>query len=265
MMFGESRLRELLPVGSLGAPFVFFPTIGSTNDLAKQKAEAGAPHGTLLIAEEQTAGRGRGDNRWSTPAGSALAFSLILRPGALPTGGPLALNVLGALAVSEAIESLGGEPQIKWPNDVLMAGKKVAGVLVEAAWREDKLEYTVIGIGVNVLPAAVPPDEQVSFPAASVEGLLSRKVDRVELLVAILRSLDHWLERLTMPALVTAWGRRLAYLGQAVVLESDAGSEQGILQGVTASGQLRLQAADGREWVAGDEFRGMRAVDYDPG
>jgi biotin-(acetyl-CoA carboxylase) ligase len=68
-----------------------------------------------------------------------------------------------------------------------------------------------------------------------------------------------------MPALVTAWGRRLAYLGQAVVLESDAGSEQGILQGVTASGQLRLQAADGREWVAGDEFRGMRAVDYDPG
>ncbi|MGA9533999.1 MAG: biotin--[acetyl-CoA-carboxylase] ligase [Anaerolineales bacterium] len=263
-MVDSTSLAERLPVGSLGEPFWFFPTIGSTNDRAKEEAEAGAAHGALLVANEQTAGRGRGDNRWSTPAGSALALSLVLRPEPLSATGPLSLNVLGALAVSEAIEQLGGEPEIKWPNDVLLARRKVAGVLVEAAWREAELEYAVIGIGVNVKPAAVPADEQVSFPAASVEGLLKRPVDRDEMLIAILSSLDYWLGRLSTPALLEAWEGRLAYLGEAVILEKDTGPEQGILLGVTKDGRLRLQGADGTERVAGDDSRGLRPVDSDP-
>lgn len=262
-MSGTNAFVERLPVGSLGEPFWFFPTIGSTNDQAKQEAEAGAPHGALLVADEQTAGRGRGGNRWTTPAGSALAMSLILRPS-LPAGStPFALNVLGALAVSEAVESIGGEPAIKWPNDVLMAGRKVAGVLVEAAWRESDLEYVVIGIGVNVQPAAVPAEHQVAFPAASVEGVLGRSVDRVELLVGILRSLDHWLDHLGSAELLAAWEERLAYVGQAVELESDTGSARVEMLGVTPEGRLRLRAADGSEMVAGDDFRSLRPVDSD--
>lgn len=263
-MIDESKLNERLPIGLLGEPNWFFPTIGSTNDQAKELAEAGAPHGSLLVAEEQTAGRGRGDHHWSTPAGSALAMSLILRPAAMQAGNPLALNVLGALSVAESIEAIGGRPQIKWPNDVLLEGKKVAGVLVEAAWREDALEYAVIGMGVNVRPAAVPPAAQLSFPAASVEGVLGETVDRAALLLSILRSMDYWLSRMDSASLLQAWQERMAYLGRMVEVEGAAGSYRGVLQGVTQQGQLRLESEGKGVLQVGADFHRLRPVDSDP-
>lgn len=261
-MIDAATLRDRLPIGSLGDPFRFFPSVGSTNDQAKQQAEAGAPHGSLFVAEEQTAGRGRGVNRWSTPAGSALAMSVILRPADLQPGDTLALNVLGALAVAVAIEGFGGQPLIKWPNDVLLGGKKVAGVLVEAAWREQVMEYAVVGVGVNVRPAAVPPAEQLSFPAASVEGVLGEPIAREELLLSILRAMDHWLSRLDSPALLEAWQQRMAYAGEPVEVEGAAGRRRGRLHGVTQGGQLQLETEDGSLLVVGANFHGLRPVDF---
>jgi BirA family biotin operon repressor/biotin-[acetyl-CoA-carboxylase] ligase len=188
-------------------------------------------------------------------------MSLVVRPDDLSAGGLLALNVLGALSVAESIETLGGEPQIKWPNDVLLAGRKVAGVLVEAAWQETRLEYAVIGTGVNVLPGSVPPDREVAFPATSVAGVLGSPVDRGELLLRILGSLDRWLDALGSPALLEAWQRRLAYLGGQIVIEGPVGEERGVLAGISAAGGLVLEGTDGQRRSLGAGYHSLRPVD----
>jgi BirA family biotin operon repressor/biotin-[acetyl-CoA-carboxylase] ligase len=148
-MLNQRRLEAGLPIEGLGDPLYVFSTLGSTNDEAKSLANQGAPHGTLVLADEQTSGRGRQDRKWYTKAATGLALSLILRlestPAAMST-----LTVLGALAVTESLTQLGVKAWIKWPNDVIVEAGKLAGVLVEAVWLGDQIEYGIVGIGVNV-------------------------------------------------------------------------------------------------------------------
>jgi BirA family biotin operon repressor/biotin-[acetyl-CoA-carboxylase] ligase len=142
-----------LPVGEIRC----FEQIGSTNDEAARLVAQGAPHLTLVIAEEQTAGRGRGGNTWYSPAGASLAFSLILYPHHLEPYLLPRLTALGALAVKDALNKLYDLPaQIKWPNDVLVHRQKVCGVLAEAQFDGDQVKALVLGIGINVpAPAQV--------------------------------------------------------------------------------------------------------------
>jgi BirA family biotin operon repressor/biotin-[acetyl-CoA-carboxylase] ligase len=151
----ERTLRKTLsgiPLGGLR----YFEQTGSTNDIALAWAAAGSPDLALVYAEEQTAGRGRGTRRWFTPAGAALAFSLVLRPLA-GAEQPISLfSTLGALAVCEALEKHALQPQIKWPNDVLLNRRKVCGILAESVWLGEQVESVVLGVGLNIKPEAIP-------------------------------------------------------------------------------------------------------------
>ena len=168
----------------------FYAEIGSTNDRAQALLEQGVPDGALVWAEAQTRGRGRLGRKWVTTPGAALAFSIALRPSHLEQKHLAFFAPLAGLAVSRAlVEDYGLEAKVKWPNDVLLGGRKACGVLVEAAWLGSRLHGVVLGIGVNVAPSSVPPDDEVLFPATCVEQVLGRPVDRIELLKAILRQL----------------------------------------------------------------------------
>lgn len=260
-MLTVERLRAGLPVDGLGEPLYFFSSIGSTSQYARELAEQRAPHGTLVVADEQTAGRGRGANHWSTPPQSAVAFSLVLRPEHLPAADVGGLNALGALAVAEALEALGARPKIKWPNDILLKRAKTAGILTEAAWQGDHLDYAVIGVGVNVRPKSVPNSREVSFPATCVESATGLVVDRTHLLLAILAHLASWYDKLGSASLVEAWDRRLAYRNKWVGVQLHSGEQQGRVRGLTPEGLLKLETSAGESLVVGAEGAVLRPID----
>jgi BirA family biotin operon repressor/biotin-[acetyl-CoA-carboxylase] ligase len=168
----QTSLQALLadlPLGSVR----YFATVGSTNDLAGRWVEAGAPDLALVAADEQTAGRGRLNRRWITPPSSALAFSLVLKNPV--EADVLRYTALGALAVCDALNAALSPvlpAQIKWPNDVIATRRKLAGVLAEAHWQGESLTAVILGIGINVAPPSVPPDEQLNYPATCVESVV---------------------------------------------------------------------------------------------
>lgn len=265
MTLSPEDLNRRLPVEGLGQPLYFFISIGSTNDYAKELAQKGAPHGTLVVADEQTAGRGRAGRSWSTPPGTALAMSLLVRPDSLAPESSAPLTGVGALAVAEAIRDRGGEPQIKWPNDVLIAGRKTAGILVETQWEQKRIESAVIGIGVNVRAGSAPPDEDLDYPATDLETALEAGLSRTDLLVDILEGLTRWLGEVGKASLVSAWERYLFALGQIVKLEGPGESTIGELLGLTPGGHLRLKLPDGEVNTVGPEIRRLRPVDIEDG
>lgn len=251
----ESLIRASiahLPIPALH----YMDETGSTNDDALQWAAHGAPHLALVAADRQSAGRGRLGRTWQTLPGAALAFSLVLRP-AQPARDYLPLySPLGALAVSLALES-GWHlaPQIKWPNDVLLDGRKVCGVLAEAAWQGEHLEAVVLGIGINVAPSAVPPESLLIFPATCVEAHSGSPIDRWQLLARVLEQLLAWVNQVGSPLFLQAWQQRLAYIGQPIRLENTNGETvSGRLKGISEQGHLRVLLADGSEaqFSAGD-------------
>lgn len=231
--------------------WAYLEQVGSTNDLAAGWLQAGQPAPALMVADEQTAGRGRQGRSWHTPPGSALALSLLLDAELAATHLGRAPG-LGGLAVCSTLEDLYGlEPHIKWPNDVLLDGKKVCGVLAEAQWSGNQAVALILGIGINVAAHSVPPPKTLSFPATSVETALGKPVDRVELLGAVLRQLFEWLDRIANQDFIAAWQQRLAYMHQPVTLSIGAAAPplQAILRGLAADGSLRAELADGRQKV----------------
>ena len=171
-----------LPLGDVK----YFDSVGSTNNEALAWATNDAKDLSLVIADEQTAGRGRLDRKWFTPKGTALAFSLILRPTAEEKPYLTRMVGLAALAVVDSLQTRGLVAQIKWPNDVLLNGRKVAGILVKSVWSGEEVDCLVIGIGVNILKGAVPSAELLQFPATSLEESLGPEVEREEILHDIL-------------------------------------------------------------------------------
>jgi BirA family biotin operon repressor/biotin-[acetyl-CoA-carboxylase] ligase len=230
-----------LPLGGLR----FFPSIGSTNDEALRWSAGGAPDLSLVVADEQTAGRGRAGRRWHTPPGTALAFSLVLRPSPAESTYPARLTGLAALALVDSCGALGLQARIKWPNDVLLGGRKTAGILVESSWGAQALDAAVLGVGLNVAPAAVPPAGELSFPATSLEAELGQPIQRPQLLRDILAALLAWRSRIGSKEFLDAWEASLAYRGELVTVAQDGGqSLTGTLLGLERDGSLRLAAND---------------------
>ncbi len=163
-----------LPLGG----WRFYESLGSSNDTALEWAKSDAPDMALVLADNQFSGRGRFQRHWVTVAGAALAFSLVMHPTAEEMISFYQFAGLGALAIVEALDRLGLPAQIKWPNDVLVERRKVAGILIENTWIGETLQALVTGIGINVSPHAVPPPDQVMFPATSLETVLGKPVDR---------------------------------------------------------------------------------------
>jgi len=254
-------LRTQLPIHGLGRPFSYFETVGSTSDIALEQARQGVAHGALVLAEDQTAGRGRAGRVWYSTAKHALTFSLVLRPLAERTQELSGLAGLGALAVVDALEKWKVQATIKWPNDVLIERKKVAGILVETSWMGESLEYAVMGIGINVQAESVPADDRVDFPPTCVETAVGRPIDRYELLIGVLESLGYWYERIGSKELLDAWQNHLAFLNQDVVVHMNDEEWVGLLCGITMDGRLQLQTSRGEQLLAASGDVHMRAVD----
>jgi BirA family biotin operon repressor/biotin-[acetyl-CoA-carboxylase] ligase len=241
-----TQLESYLSTLPLSA-FRYYDTLGSTNDEALAWASQGAPDFSLIIADEQTSGRGRLNRQWFTPPHSALAMSLILHPTTIERAHPARTTGLLALSLAESLLELGLVPEIKWPNDVLLTGRKVAGVLVETTWMGEELQAMVLGMGVNVLNTSVPPAEQLLFPATSIETELGHPVERTELLREILARVLEWRPNLGTDAFLKSWEGSLAFRGQQVQVEGDSAKQvRGELLGLNTDGSLRLRDEHGK-------------------
>ncbi len=242
----EIDIQEALSDLSLGG-LLFFPQTTSTNDIAIEWALKGAPEFSLVYAEEQTRGKGRRSRSWVTNPGTGLAFSVNLHPTVGEEKHLQRFTALGALAVSEAVEALGLLPKIKWPNDILLNGRKFCGILAESGWQDDHALYVVLGIGVNVSPGSVPVDEALNYPATCLEAEIHTSCSRLSLLHEILKYLIKWRPLISEDVFLGAWEKRLAFLGEKVSLRGGTEGETiGWVQGLDPDGSLRLSSLDGK-------------------
>ncbi len=220
----------------------YLPLTGSTNDDARDLALAGCPDRTVVVADEQRAGRGRLGRHWIAPRDSSLLASIVLRRR-IPS---VLLTALCSVAVVATIEQLTGlGSRIKWPNDVMIGTRKVCGILTEVLSQHDQ-PITVVGIGLNVNfdPAAV----HVPSTATSLSSELGGAVDRAALLDTLLRRVDGYLaldDEGMQPAIRSEWERLLWRRSQAVRVEQDGPTLYGVVEGLTEGGALRLRAPDG--------------------
>lgn len=245
-----AHVREVIAARGivLGRPLSIQAETASTNDDAKAGARAGAEHGAVWLAESQTAGRGRRGRVWVSPRGENLLFSVLLRLRCPPARVP-PVSLACGLAVRDAVaKALGaahdGEVLVKWPNDVLIRGKKVAGVLVESALGGAKVEYVVVGIGINVHTRQLP--EELSAIATSLALAGARDLDRAAILADVLTSLERDVELVAHRGLglVHARLRRHDAFAHREV-ESLDGAVKGTACGIDLEGRLLVRAADG--------------------
>jgi BirA family biotin operon repressor/biotin-[acetyl-CoA-carboxylase] ligase len=240
----EALSRAEPRLGPLGARVLWYDEIASTNDRALTLAEAGVPEGTLVLADAQSAGRGRQGRSWASPAGAGIYASAVLRP---PPHGLHLLTIAAGLAVAEGIQAATGlHARVKWPNDVYVDTprqmKKVAGLLAEAGTATGGV-HVVLGFGINILPAAYPPD--VAARATSIESELGRHVSRGLVLAECLAAI--WQRHTALIGhrggeVLTAWrGRAAATFGRRVEWDAPEGRRAGIARDVDAAGALLVE------------------------
>jgi BirA family transcriptional regulator, biotin operon repressor / biotin---[acetyl-CoA-carboxylase] ligase len=239
----------------LGRPMVLLAETSSTNDVATRAARDGAPHGATWVAEQQTRGRGRRGHAWLSPPGEGLLFSVLLRVACAPARIPPIALVAG-LAVRDAVAAASGASiGIKWPNDVLVGGRKVAGVLVEAVTVGSRVEAIVIGIGINVHTRSFPAEiADTATSIALVASPSSAPLERAAILASVLAALDRDVHIVVGRGLGLLRGR----LEQADALRthrvrSDSGDE-GVASGIDDDGRLLVRRDDGilTRWSAGE-------------
>ena len=227
----------------IGCEVRSYRQVGSTMDLAREAAQAGAPDGLVIVADEQTAGRGRLNRQWVAPPGSSLLTTTLLRPR--PDIAPK-LTIIAALAVCEAIEEVTGlAVRLKWPNDALINGKKVCGILIEAdsdGTADNLVAMVGIGLNVNFDPANLT---EAVFPPTTLSHELGRDVDRLSLLRALLRSLDRLLAAAERGEPVhEQWQQRLDTIGKLVRVTVGNDVVEGLAEGIGPNGELLVRKGD---------------------
>jgi BirA family biotin operon repressor/biotin-[acetyl-CoA-carboxylase] ligase len=241
-------------LGRLGRRVEFFPTIGSTNDVAAQRAAAADDDGAVFVADAQTSGRGRRGNTWFSPPGAGLYVSVILSPArSRDAARATLLTTLGAgVALVEGIrEATGLAPALKWPNDLYVGRRKLSGILAEGAG-----DYVVLGYGINVSGAAYPPD--LADRATSLETELGRGVDRARVLAETLAALASRYDDLLagrFDAILDAW-RSFAPGGHGarVSWTTPAGRQSGVTAGIDDRGALLVRSGDRVERIVAGEL-----------
>jgi BirA family biotin operon repressor/biotin-[acetyl-CoA-carboxylase] ligase len=230
----------------LRGPIHHFPSVTSTNDLAKELGAQGAPEGTLVVAEGQTGGRGRLGRQWDSPPGWGLYVSLLLRPPLPPLEMPR-ITLTTAVAVARALKrTTGMAPGIKWPNDLLLAGKKVGGILTEMETETDQIRYLVVGLGLNVNNPDFP--EELRDTATSVAREAGRTFPRLAILQAWLEEFEPLYGRFLsreFADILAEWKRYAVTLGQAVTVRQGPVEIKGRALEVGPDGSLLLQTAAG--------------------
>jgi BirA family biotin operon repressor/biotin-[acetyl-CoA-carboxylase] ligase len=243
----SASIARDLKTSLIGRKIIYLPSVPSTMDFSQQEAQKGAAEGTVVIAGEQTEGRGRLKRKWLAPKGN-IALSIILYPNiaSLPY-----LIMIAAVAVVKSIEGVTGvKGQIKWPNDVLINGKKVSGILIENEVRGNKAAYSIVGIGINV-GLSVGEYQEIADTAAS----LNKDIDRIKLIRGLLEEFDNLYSQLTNgKAIYKAWRDRLVTLGKEVKATWSKQTIEGIAEDVDEDGALVIREENGKltKVVAGD-------------
>lgn len=251
------RVRMALPGSRLGHKFHYFAELASTNSQAWQLAEQGAADGEIVVAEAQSAGRGRLGRQWASPPFANLYLSIVLRPRLAPTE-IAQVTLMAAVALADAVSGfIPNRPTIKWPNDILVDGKKLAGILTELACDENGVKFVILGIGVNVnyQPAAMPA--AIGGRATSMLALVQSEVPREAFLTRLIQDLDRCygvLESAGFSALAPRWESYFGLRGAAVKVAMVNETLIGRALGLDRDGALLVEDASGvrQRVLAGD-------------
>lgn len=252
--FRVDEFRRCLRTRVIGHPCHFFPEVSSTNTIAHAFGQQGAAEGTLVVADAQRAGRGQAGRVWISPAERNLYASLILRPAVTPAQAPL-LSLLAAVALVDTLRQEGVSCGIKWPNDVLIDDRKVAGILTEMETDGERVRFVVVGIGVNVNMTAAELARElgpIAPTATSLQYVLGREIGRERLLAALLSQLEEWYERFRLhgeAVLQPAWEARSLMAGRRIGARTADAVWEGTAEGIDALGRLRLRRDDGSQVI----------------
>lgn len=246
-LFCQHELESRMDTSWAGHPLFCYDVLDSTNLRAKLVAEQGAGHGTLIVADMQTAGRGRRGRSWSSPPGTNVYYTLVLKPEIAPDKASMLTPVMG-LAVAEGIRRVCDlEAMIKWPNDIVVNGKKVCGILAEMSVERDYIHYVVIGVGINVGLQEFP--EEAAATAACLQQECGKEVSRVELITSTMRSFekyyDIFMESKDLSGLVEQYDSLLVNRDRQVRVMDPKGEFQGVARGINGQGELLVERENG--------------------
>jgi BirA family biotin operon repressor/biotin-[acetyl-CoA-carboxylase] ligase len=251
-----SLVRAEIPHAEIGHKIIHYFRTESTNSVALQLDSESGPHGTVVIAEEQTAGRGRLGRNWYSERSSGIYVSILLRPPLSPVAAPI-LTLLAGVAAQHAVRSaIGLRADIRWPNDLLVNGKKVCGILTEMKAEVDRLHLVVIGIGINVNNSRMPEELKEIATSLALEG--GRQFSRLHILAELLRDVERYYHMLLKEgdeAIVRDWAAASSYAeGKRVRVKVPGSEYSGITTGLDTSGALKIRRDDGRQelLVAGE-------------
>ncbi len=255
-------LGPLVPGTILASRIQHYFRIGSTNVAAMKAAVDGEPEGAVFVAEQQTAGRGRGGHTWESAQSVGIYASVVLRP-VLPPSDALLLSLIAGIAVADAVEKTTGlHPDLRWPNDVLLDGRKFCGILTEMNAEPTRVRYVVVGIGINVNHASFSGELEPIATSLRIES--GREWSRVELTAALLKSLDSEYRKLiaggaaARAAILRRFEERSSFARSRLVWVEEDGGYEGVTEGLDDRGFLQVRTASGLRTVFSG---GVRAFD----
>jgi BirA family biotin operon repressor/biotin-[acetyl-CoA-carboxylase] ligase len=242
-------------IGIFSRRVLWYAEVSSTNDVAAALADRGEPEGSVVIADAQSAGRGRHGRIWASPPGAGLYMSILMRPAAHAVS---LLTIAAGVALADGIQAASGlQPQLKWPNDVYIGGRKLAGILAEAGTAKSGVQHVVLGCGINLMPAAYPPD--VAARATAIESELGRPIDRGLLLVECLAALHvryRDLQSRASAAVIARWrDSAVSTLGPRVERDGSGVTRHGVAEDIDETGALLVRDGTARARVISGEVR----------
>jgi BirA family transcriptional regulator, biotin operon repressor / biotin---[acetyl-CoA-carboxylase] ligase len=254
------ELSPLLSTHDLGRLIHSFAEVPSTNDVAFKLAGEGAAHGEIVVAERQTHGRGRRGRTWESPPGSNLYFSVILRPE-LPSQRAPELTLVAAVALAETLREAGAQAEIKWPNDVQVEGKKIAGILTELSADTDSVHFVVLGVGVNLNARASDFGPEVARVMTSLAAARGEHVPRALFAAALWMRLEAWLDRHAdegFEPIRIAWRQLNCTLGEDVLVKTERREIRGVAEDIDETGALLVRTSEGEERIVAGDVEQLR-------
>ncbi len=246
-IFGQHELESRMDTEWAGHPVIFYEELSSTNLQAKLDAEKGAQQGTLIVADMQTAGRGRRGRTWSSPPGTNAYFTLILKPDFAVELASMVTLVMGLAAAEGIRKNCGVEAGIKWPNDIVVNGKKICGILAEMSVERDFIHYIVTGVGINVGCQDFAPE--IADTATSLYRECGHKVDRAKLVADVMKCFERCYGQFRqeggLGSLKERYNSLLVNKGREVRVLTPGAEFQGISQGINDAGELLVERSDG--------------------
>lgn len=261
-VLSEAEIMSLMETTWAGKKVVYYDEIDSTNNRAKDAGEHGGEHGTLFVADMQSAGKGRRGRAWISPSGSSIYMTILLRPEVTPNEAPMLTLVMG-LSIAEGIrQATGADVKIKWPNDIVIGGKKICGILTEMATEEDYINYVVIGIGINVNQQDFAED--IKDKATSLRIELGENCKRAKIVAQTMKRFEEnyetFMQTRDLSGLQEAYNDILVNCGREVKILEPGNAYEAMAEGIDRTGQLLVTLPDGekKEIYAGEvSVRGL--------